>query len=124
MRIVERIRGASSKQLLRKRPHQNLVQNAGSRIVLGPKVKKRCITSTAVRHPIKESVRLGNDGGVNVKPEDVLAKLANHEEKCDLGYQRIEERLDDQKKTLDRLDIRLWGLAALIVGLAIAERFM
>lgn len=59
-----------------------------------------------------------------MKPEDVLAKLANHEEKCDLRYQRIEERLDEQKKTLDRLDVRLWGLAALIVGLALAERFM
>ncbi len=59
-----------------------------------------------------------------MKPEDVLAKLAHHEEKCDLRYQRIEERLDDQRKTLDRLDIRLWGLVGLIVGLAIAERFM
>ena len=59
-----------------------------------------------------------------MKPEDVLEKLAHHEEKCYLRYQRIEERLDDQRKTLDRLDIRLWGLAGLIVGLAIAERFM
>ena len=59
-----------------------------------------------------------------MKPEDVLQKLANHEEKCDLRYQRIEERLDDQKKTLEKLDLRLWGLAALIIGLAVAERFM
>ena len=58
-----------------------------------------------------------------MKPEDVLEKLAHHEEKCDLRYQRIEEQLGDQKKTLERLDLRLWGVMALIVGLAAAERF-
>lgn len=124
MHIVEKIRGATSKQPLRRRVHRNLVQNDGSHFAPGPKVKRKCITLTAARPQTKESARLGNDGGVNVKPEDVLAKLAHHEEKCDLRYQRIEERLDDQRKTLDRLDIRLWGLVGLIVGLAIAERFM
>ena len=44
----------------------------------------------------------------------------------DLGEkrERIEERLDDQRKTLEKLDLRLWGLAALIVALAAAERFI
>jgi hypothetical protein len=61
---------------------------------------------------------------VVMKAEDVLQQLEKHEAECNLRYKRIEERLDDQKKTLDRLDLCLWGLAALIVGLAIAERFV
>jgi len=124
VRIVAKTRGASSKQLLRRRARRNLVQNGGSHFAPGPKAKRRCTTLTAPRHQISEFVRLANGGGVDVKPEDVLEKLAHHEEKCDLRYQRIEERLDDQRKTLDRLDIRLWGLVGLIVGLAIADRFM
>lgn len=124
MHIVERIRAANSRQPLLKRIHQRLVQSAESLFAPGPRAKRRCTTLTAPRHQISEFVRLANGGGVNVKPEDVLEKLAHHEEKCDLRYQRIEERLDDQRKTLDRLDIRLWGLVGLIVGLAIAERFM
>jgi hypothetical protein len=86
--------------------------------------KRKCTTLTAKRPQTNESVRQESVGGAEVKPEDVLQKLANHEEKCDLRYQRIEERLDDQKKTLERLDLRLWGLAVLIVGVAVAERFM
>ena len=61
---------------------------------------------------------------VVMKAEDVLQQLEVHEAECNLRYKRIEERLDEQKKTLDRVDIRLWGLAALIVGLALAERFV
>lgn len=61
---------------------------------------------------------------VVMKAEDVLKQLEVHEAECNLRYKRIEERLDEQKKTLDRVDIRLWGLAALIVGLALAERFV
>ena len=124
MRIVAKTRGVSSKQRSQKKNRQKLVQSAESPFAPGPRAKRRCTTLTAPRHQISEFVRLANGGGVNVKPEDVLEKLAHHEEKCDLRYQRIEERLDDQRKTLDRLDIRLWGLAGLIVGLAIAERFM
>lgn len=59
-----------------------------------------------------------------MKPEEVLQQLEKHEAECNLRYKRIEERLDDQKKTLEKLDLRMWGLAALIVGLAIAERFI
>jgi len=59
-----------------------------------------------------------------MKAEDVLQQLEKHEAECNLRYKRIEERLDDQKKTLERLDLSLWGLAALIVGLAVAERFI
>jgi hypothetical protein len=52
----------------------------------------------------------------------VMNELAMHEAECNFRYKRIEERLDDQKDQLKGLDIRMWGLAVLIVGVAIAQR--
>ena len=52
--------------------------------------------------------------GDNMSPEDVLAKLANHEEKCDLRYQRIEERLDEQRSDLKWLQKAMWGMVLMI----------
>jgi len=60
----------------------------------------------------------------DLEAKDVLVLLADHENECNLRYERIEERLDEQKSFLLKLDMRLWGLAALIVATAIAERFM
>jgi hypothetical protein len=51
-----------------------------------------------------------------MKLEDVLAKLNQHEAECALRYARIEERLDDQKSTLKALDLKIWGLAILIIS--------
>jgi len=59
-----------------------------------------------------------------VKADDVLHKLEQHEAECNLRYERIEERLDEQKATLAKLDLRLWGLAALIVGASIVEQLI
>ena len=59
-----------------------------------------------------------------MKAEDVLIKLEQHEAKCNLRYARIEERLEEQKVTLAKLDLRLWGLAVLIVGAAVAEQLI
>lgn len=59
-----------------------------------------------------------------MKADDVLIKLEQHEAECNLRYARIEERLDEQKTTLAKLDVRLWGLAALIVGAAIVEQLV
>tara|TARA_S200002703_G_scaffold156260_1_gene161549 strand:+ start:1250 stop:1453 length:204 start_codon:yes stop_codon:yes gene_type:complete len=57
-----------------------------------------------------------------MKVEEVLSRLEKHEAECNLRYKRIEERLDDQKdmvsknsEALNRLDIKVWGLAVLIV---------
>ena len=55
---------------------------------------------------------------------DVLLLLETHESECSLGYERIEEKLTDQKAFLEKLDLRMWGIAALIVGVAVAERFV
>jgi hypothetical protein len=59
-----------------------------------------------------------------VKPEEVLAKLEQHEAECNLRYQRIEEKLGEQSESLKLLDTKIWGIAALIIATAVAERFM
>ena len=51
-----------------------------------------------------------------MRVEEVLSKLEKHEAECNLRYTRIEERLDDHKNNLKSLDIKLWGLAVLIVA--------
>ena len=57
-----------------------------------------------------------------MRVEEVLSRLEKHEAECNLRYKRIEERLDDQKEmvsktseALTRLDMKIWGLAILII---------
>ena len=59
-----------------------------------------------------------------MKLEDVLAKLNQHEAECALRYTRIEERLDDQKSSLKALDLKIWGLAVLIISVPIFSRLV
>jgi|TARA_B100001059_G_scaffold114519_1_gene114810 hypothetical protein len=54
--------------------------------------------------------------------QQLIAKLEKHEAECNLRYARIEERLEDQKEfisknsdSLSKLDIKIWGLAILII---------
>jgi hypothetical protein len=61
-------------------------------------------------------------GVVDMRVEEVLSRLEKHEAECNLRYKRIEERLDDQKdmvsknsEALTRLDMKIWGLAILII---------
>lgn len=57
-------------------------------------------------------VKLGEDA---MKVEEVLAKLEKHEAECNLRYKRIDEKLDEHKASLKNLDVKLWGLAILVV---------
>ena len=59
-----------------------------------------------------------------MKAEEVLAKLEQHGAECNMRYERIEEQLQEQRITLDKLDKRLWGLAVLIVAAAVAEQLV
>jgi hypothetical protein len=59
-----------------------------------------------------------------LQAKDVLLLLESHEKECSSRYERIEEKLTEQKAFLEKLDVRMWGLAVLIVGVAVAERFM
>jgi hypothetical protein len=43
-----------------------------------------------------------------MKADDVLKLLEKHEFECNKRYEKIE-------KSLDRLDVKVWGLAILIV---------
>ena len=54
---------------------------------------------------------------VLMTPKDVLKQLEKHEESCDKRYAEIQRQLD-------KLDMRLWGIAALIVATALANRFL
>ena len=59
---------------------------------------------------------------INFLISDVLKKLEQHEAECGLRYKRIEERLDEQRANFKNLDMRLWGIAVLIVVIAGLER--
>jgi len=59
-----------------------------------------------------------------MKLEDALARLEKHESECVLRYERIEERLDNQKKSLDRLDMKIWGIALLIITTPVINRLV
>lgn len=52
-----------------------------------------------------------------MKADDVLKLLEKHQEECNRRYDHIQ-------KQLDKLDMRLWGIAALIIATAIANRFI
>ena len=53
----------------------------------------------------------------NMKVEEVLKLLEKHEAECNERYKKID-------KQLDKLDMRLWGIAILIVATAIAGKFL
>jgi hypothetical protein len=66
-------------------------------------------------------VKLGED---KMKVEEVLAKLEKHEAECNLRYQRIDEKLDEHKTSLKNLDMKLWGLAILILIAPFVQKFL
>ena len=68
------------------------------------------ITLAQRQRPDTGHVRRGN-----MKVEEVLKLLEKHEEECNRRYADIQ-------KQLDRLDVRLWGIAILIVAAAVAQR--
>lgn len=59
-----------------------------------------------------------------LRAKDVLLLLEKHELECNLRYERIEERLEDQKVFLEKLDMRMWGIAALIIATFLAEKLL
>tara|TARA_A100001388_G_C28667859_1_gene450024 strand:+ start:430 stop:789 length:360 start_codon:yes stop_codon:yes gene_type:complete len=106
--IVAQIQEVNSKPLLRKKSRRKPVQNGVNRIVQDLLDKRKCIISTAVRRPKNVSVRQEDVGSVKMKVADVLKKLEKHEKSCDKRYEQIQ-------KQLDRLDLKIWGLAVLII---------
>ena len=74
----------------------------------GTRVVRR-VTSSA------QDIGLARRGEVSMRVEDVLSRLEKHEAECNLRYSRIEEKLSEQNKTLAGMDIRIWGIAILIL---------
>lgn len=62
--------------------------------------------------------------GKDMKIEEVLNRLEKHESECNLRYQFIEEKLNDNKKALKNLDFKLWGLAVLILVSPVIQKFI
>ena len=62
--------------------------------------------------------------GDKMEADDVLKLLEKHEEECNRRYAQIQHQLDKVDSRLDKLDLRLWGIAALIIAAAVAERFI
>jgi hypothetical protein len=81
----------------------------------GVKISGRGTPATPQEISSPQDIGLVRLGEVEMRVEDVLSKLEKHEAECNLRYTRIEERLDDHKNNLKSLDIKLWGLAVLIV---------
>ena len=52
-----------------------------------------------------------------MKPDDVLKLLEKHEADCSQRYAQIQ-------KQLDKLDMRLWGIAVLIIAAAAVPRLL
>jgi len=59
-----------------------------------------------------------------ITAEQVMHELSMHEAECTLRYKRIEEILQDQKTHLKGLDVRMWGLAVLIIGAAAVQKLL
>jgi len=59
-----------------------------------------------------------------MKVTDVLALLEKHEAECSLRYNRIEEKLGEQKISMKALDLKIWGLAILIIIAPMVHKFL
>lgn len=57
-----------------------------------------------------------------LQAKDVLLLLERHESECNIRYEAINEKLADQSETLKTLDMRMWGIAALIIATFLAEK--
>ena len=79
------------------------------------KALERVILVTPRKTNLVPDTGLAKRGNERMKIVDVLARLEKHEAECNLRYQRIEEKLTDNKDTLKAFDIKLWGLAVLIL---------
>jgi len=76
-------------------------------------ILERVITVTPQKTSLAQDT--GHVRRGNMKVEEVLKLLEKHEEECNRRYADIQ-------KQLDRLDVRLWGIAILIVAAAVAQR--
>jgi hypothetical protein len=85
---------------------------------ISPKIEKVSAQDTlATRQKTNSAPDTGRAkrGDEEMKILEVLGKLEKHEAECNLRYQRIEEKLSENKSALKAFDLKLWGLAVLIL---------
>ena len=82
-----------------------------------PDVKVSAQDIIVTRQKINLAPGTGHVRRGEMKVEEVLKLLEKHESECNDRYKKID-------KQLDRLDMRLWGIAVLIVATAIAGKFL
>ena len=83
--------------------------------LLGVKVSEQDIS--AILQKINSVPDIGHVRRGEMTIKELLVLQQKHEEECNLRYSRIE-------KTLDKLDMRMWGIAVLIVGAAVVGEFL
>ena len=54
--------------------------------------------------------------------QEALIKLEGHEKECAVRYANIEKRLDEGSEKFKKVELMLWGIYPLIIGLFIMER--
>ena len=54
--------------------------------------------------------------------QEALIKLEGHEKECAVRYANIENRLDEGSDKFKKVELMLWGIYPLIIGLFIMER--
>mgnify|MGYP003112164507 CR=1 FL=1 len=64
----------------------------------------------------------------DLRAKDVLLLLEKHESECNLRYQAINEKLESQAVTLEKLDQRMWFIGVLVIaapfGMLLVERLI
>ena len=54
--------------------------------------------------------------------QEALIKLEGHEKECAVRYANIEKRLDEGSDKFKKVELMLWGIYPLIIGLFIMGR--
>ena len=55
--------------------------------------------------------------------KETMHKIAAHEKECTIRYENIERRLEEGSQKFKRLELMLWGIYPLLIGLFVAGKF-
>jgi hypothetical protein len=59
-----------------------------------------------------------------ITAKDVLMQLEKHEAQCAIELREIARRLDSGKETFRFLQMQIWGLYALIIGVGVIDKLV
>jgi hypothetical protein len=77
--------------------------------------------------PIKQGMPRKDESGSEeevMSMSEIWARMEKHEAECNLRYQRIDEKLGEQKTSMKALDLKIWGLAVLIIIAPMVHKFL